>query len=91
MQPTRAAHASIRFLVPPHGGTLERAEGLSQTEGVVDARMYVAPGGLVAVRGDFRDRIGHVLAVGPDGETARLRAERARDRVRLQVRPTGPS
>jgi biotin carboxylase len=83
---THSAHASIRFFIPPHDGTLESVEGLSQTDGVVDARAYVARGTPVAVRGDFRDRIGHVLTVGSDGETARRTADRAVAAVRLQVR-----
>lgn len=89
LEPRHADHASIRFLFPPRDGTLERVDGLAQTGDVVDARVYRSPGAPVALRGDFRDRIGHVLAVAADGETARRAAERGHAAVRVSVRGPG--
>jgi biotin carboxylase len=88
LAPSAHRHASIRFLFAPGDGPLAGVEGLEDARGmpgVVDAALYRAPGDLLEVRGDFRDRIGHVVARGDgDAETAAL-AERARDAVRVLI------
>lgn len=81
-------HASIRFLFAPGAGRLAAIEGMSGAlaqPGVVDVRAYRRAGDEVAVHGDFRDRIGHVLACANDARAAARAAERARDAVRIRL------
>lgn len=81
---TRQA-ASIRFLLAPGEGRLVAVEGLKEaaaSEGVLDVRLYPELGAKVFVRGDFRDRIGHVIACGRTPDESGLTAEAARDRLR---------
>jgi biotin carboxylase len=53
--------------------------------GVAEVALYRAPGDELAVEGDFRDRIGHVIACADGFDAAAAAAERARDRVRIRV------
>ena len=77
--------ACVRFLVPPEG-ELRAVEGVDEAlgvEGVLDVRVYRAPG---HVFGPFRrgsDRAGAILAVAPTREAALERADRAAERVRF--------
>jgi biotin carboxylase len=89
---SRAGAASIRFLLAPGDGKLARVEGMAEAargEGVVDVQLYHEPGATIARRGDFRDRIGHVIACGATAEESGRAAERARDRVRVVLAAAG--
>ena len=46
---------------------------------------YVKPGALVSLRGDFRDRIGHVIATGKTAAAARATVEFAGSLVQAMV------
>jgi len=86
----RRQHASIRFLFSPGAGRLAAVEGMSGALGrphVVDVRSYLRPGDALAVHGDFRDRIGHVMACAGEAPVAARAAERARDAIRVRVDP----
>ncbi|HEX8319789.1 ATP-grasp domain-containing protein [Longimicrobium sp.] len=86
--PVRHRHASIRFLFPPADGRLDAVEGIDGArgiEGVVDVALYRSVGDPLVVHGDFRDRIGHVMACADGFDAASEAAERARDTVRLRV------
>jgi biotin carboxylase len=92
--PVRARYAAIRFLFAPGDGPLAAAEGLDAARGlpgVVDAALYRTPGDVLSVRGDFRDRVGHVIACADDPGDACRAAERARDAVRVLVDMSAPS
>lgn len=81
-------HASIRFLFSPGAGRLAAIEGMSDALGrpdVVEVSAYRRPGDELAVHGDFRDRIGHVVACAPESSSAARAAERARDAVRVRL------
>jgi biotin carboxylase len=85
---TSERYASLRFILPPADGILVRAEGLSAAEqqsGVVEARLYAKPGNSVRRQGDFRDRVGHVIATGDTIEAARKAVERAHNLISLIV------
>ena len=89
LDPTRHRHTAIRFLLPPRAGTLEAVRGTDEAaavEGVVDVRVTKQPGDPVQRQGDFRDRIGHVLAAADDGDAARAAAEEALRRITVEVR-----
>jgi biotin carboxylase len=79
--------AVVRFLVPPEG-VLQNVDGLEEAlalDGVVDARVYRAPGWEF---GPFRrgnDRAGYVLARGESRDDALARAGRAAELIRLRT------
>jgi biotin carboxylase len=80
--------ASIRFLTAPRGGRLTLIKGLAaarQIPTVVDVRMYRSVGDSVRLCGDFRDRIGHVIAADGESEETRRAAEAARRAVKVVV------
>lgn len=75
LKETQQRHASIRFILPPHDGLLLKWKGQRRAggvPGVEDVQSYAKLGSRVSVRGDFRDRIGHVIATG--GTAAAVRA-----------------
>jgi biotin carboxylase len=88
LQASRRRHASIRFLFAPAAGRLAAARGMDDAraaDGVVDVALYRAVGDALAIQGDFRDRIGHVVACADAPETARAAAERARSAIGIDV------
>jgi biotin carboxylase len=90
LDPARHRHASIRFLFAPGAGRLDAAAGIEAAramDGVVEVALYRAPGDALAVHGDFRDRVGHVIACADAPGAAVAAAERARDGVRVRVAP----
>lgn len=81
-------HTSIRFLMPEKKGILSAVHGLSearQVEAVVEIKLYKAPGDQVLCRGDFRDRLGHVIACHESAEAAMFYAEHARNMLVPEV------
>jgi biotin carboxylase len=93
LAPTPRGIASIRFLLVVEDGTFLGAEGVAEAAalpGVVDLALYPQPGAEMVVRGDFRDRVGHVITFATLAEGAAVAAavaDAARDAVRLVVRP----
>ncbi|HEX8558056.1 MAG TPA: ATP-grasp domain-containing protein [Pyrinomonadaceae bacterium] len=86
--------ASIRFLLSGEEGILRGvcgAEKAARLPGVCEVKLYAEPGGALKRRGDFRDRIGHVIACGPTPRAARTAADAALRAVRLQVEPHAPA
>jgi biotin carboxylase len=80
--------ASIRFLVPDQEGKLVDLQGLkdaSATSGVKEVQIYCNLGSNINVRGDFRDRIGHVISEGSSAVKARTSAEAALNRIKPLV------
>jgi biotin carboxylase len=88
VEPARRRHASIRFLFAPANGRLAAVEGVEDARAaaeVVDVALYRRLGDEIALHGDFRDRVGHVMACADDAEAACAAAENARRAVRLCV------
>ncbi|HET7462104.1 MAG TPA: ATP-grasp domain-containing protein [Longimicrobium sp.] len=86
LAPARRRHASIRFLFAPGAGRLAAVEGVPEARGVpgvVEVSAYRRPGDELSVHGDFRDRVGHVVACADEPLGASRAAERARDAVRI--------
>lgn len=88
LDPVRRRFASIRFLFAPVGGRLARVEGVREVRGaanVVDVALYRSPGDTLELHGDFRDRIGHVVACADAPDDAASSAERALASLRVRV------
>lgn len=80
LQRNAAGHASIRFFVPDRGGTLAALDGVAEARAVPDVcdlSLYREPGFMLALAGDFHDRIGHVMTASHDPAAARASADRA--------------
>jgi biotin carboxylase len=85
LTPQRNTYASIRFIVADREGKLEaisRLEEARRVRGVIRVETYNG-NGLARLRGDFRDRLGHVIAVGETNEAARAAAETAHAKLAL--------
>jgi biotin carboxylase len=87
----RAAGACTLFLVPPEGElvAVEGVDASRAVEGVVEVRVYRAPGHRF---GPFRagaDRAGAVIAVGADRDDALERARRAAALIGFDTRERG--
>ncbi|MEU4333467.1 ATP-grasp domain-containing protein [Micromonospora lupini] len=82
-------HASIRFLVLPEDGNVPDLPTREAWDvpGVVDVAFTARGGERREVHRSFRDRIGHVMALGESALDAARAAERGRDRV-LRSHPT---
>jgi argininosuccinate lyase len=90
LEPARHRHASIRFLFAPAAGKLRAVEGVDDAralDAVADVTLYRAPGETLAIHGDFRDRIGHVVACADEFDDACAAADRALGAVRVVVEP----
>ncbi|MDQ3758080.1 MAG: ATP-grasp domain-containing protein [Actinomycetota bacterium] len=86
---TRRRHGALRFLLAPRAGTLHAVNGIEEAaavDGVVEVRVTKQPGDALTRQGDFRDRIGHVLAVADDADAAAGAAEEARARITVEAR-----
>jgi biotin carboxylase len=83
--PQRNQHASIRFIVAEREGKLSAINGLEDARrvpGVIRVETYNG-NRPASLRGDFRDRLGHVIAVGETNEDARAAAETAHAELAL--------
>jgi len=86
--PTRREHAAIRFLTPSKDGLWLATEGLEAARGAPylrDLRLYRTAPLPVARKGDFQDRLGHVLACAPRMKAAVAAAELAHSAIRFRV------
>jgi len=80
LQPRHRRYASIRFILSPHEGQLAEWNGVDcaqRVPGVHEVQSYAKPGDWLRVRGDFRDRIGHVVATGETAAICRETVEQA--------------
>ena len=80
--PTRSLsrYACIRFIVPTNDGIFMEMNGLAEARRISEVEevcTYLEPGKYVIRQGDFRDRIGHVIASSDTAEAAFQAAEEA--------------
>jgi argininosuccinate lyase len=90
LERTHRRYASLRFILAAEDGVLSARSNLdaaAQVPGVVEARMYLQAGAPLSTRGDFRDRVGHIIAVGETPEIAQESADQAHAEVNLVVEP----
>ncbi|GAA0448356.1 argininosuccinate lyase [Actinoplanes capillaceus] len=88
LTPERRDAAAIVFL-PSQDGVVDRLEGMPRAlagPGVSDVSLYVGEGAELVAAGSNSDRLGHVIAVGPDPEAALGRAQAAAGQVRVSYR-----
>ncbi len=88
LEPSARRHAAIRFFLPEQSGVLMELCGLAEAArlpNVVEAVGYKASGEAVSLRGDFRDRVGHVITCGADREAVLGAAATACQRVAVRV------
>ncbi|MBW5438495.1 ATP-grasp domain-containing protein [Bradyrhizobium canariense] len=73
---TRSHAASARILVADRDGTLDAVNGVSRAAavpGVAEVAFSIEPGTQIVRNGDYRDKIGHVIAASPSvGETTAI-------------------
>jgi S-sulfo-L-cysteine synthase (3-phospho-L-serine-dependent) len=85
----KARAGSIRFLVSERGGILRSAERavarISSVQGAADVAMYKSAGEHVTPAVDFRGRLGHVMTVSDDADTAAHSAEQCLEALRSQL------
>jgi biotin carboxylase len=84
-------HTSIRFILAPGDGLFDGVEGLDEAQripGITEVKLYTPPGTEIRRRGDFRDRIGHVIAHASTQEEAVHAAEAAHRAVNPQITQT---
>lgn len=84
----KADSAALRFIMPHREGIVRRVDGLDQArmlEGVVSAEIYPNLPFAFRKNNDFRDRIGHVLAVRSDHTSAVTVVDEAKSRITLEL------
>jgi biotin carboxylase len=84
---SRRQGAIVRFLVGPPG-ELVAVDGIDEAlrvPGVLDVQAYRQPGDRLAALSVGADRVGFVLAEGPDRAAAERAAERATELIRFRT------
>ncbi|TIS39157.1 acetyl-CoA carboxylase biotin carboxylase subunit family protein [Mesorhizobium sp.] len=82
--------AAARFLVPEGDGILDWIGGKSLAvaiPGVVEVKLYVELKTPIVRKGDFRDTMGHVIAVSPSRAETEDILQRAVDLISWSIRP----
>lgn len=51
----------LRFLIPSHEGDLLNFSNMFQADGIIEVKQYKTEGFHFLPRGDFRDRVGHII------------------------------
>lgn len=83
-------YVSIRFIIPQINGTLESVSGVDEAkmkDEIVDVQLYFSPGTKIQKRGDFRDRVGHIIAQGSVSSLVRTIADSTLDEIHVKVMP----
>ncbi|TIP51010.1 MAG: ATP-grasp domain-containing protein [Mesorhizobium sp.] len=82
--------AAARFLIPDRDGILDWIDGnsrLTAIPGVAEVKLYVGPQTSIVRKGDYRDTIGHVIAVSPTRAETKAILQRAVDLIRWSIIP----
>jgi biotin carboxylase len=92
LEPSRRWSASIRFVLAGAGGVLEGVEGLDAARALPTVREVAVDkpiGARVGPAASALDRLGRVIAAGPDRAAVLRDLEEAIGRVRLSIRAEG--
>lgn len=87
-EPTLHGYACIRFVVAHQEGIFRGLDGLEDAlaePAVCEAVAYRQSGTHLTPRGDFRDRVGHVIASAGNLREAQSAVERAHARIRVRA------
>ncbi|RWP12335.1 MAG: ATP-grasp domain-containing protein [Mesorhizobium sp.] len=82
--------AAVRYLVPDRDGTLDWIDGDSRAaavSGVAEVKFYIELKTPIVRKGDYRDRIGHVIAVSSTPARTEAILQRAVDLIDLSITP----
>ncbi|MER9338972.1 acetyl-CoA carboxylase biotin carboxylase subunit family protein [Mesorhizobium sp. M0293] len=82
--------AAARFLVPDRDGTLRWIDGDSRATavpGIAEVKLYVEPKTPIVRKGDYRDWIGHVIAVSPSLAQTEAILQRAVELIDWSITP----
>lgn len=80
--------AVVRSLIADRDGTLDWIDGDSQAAaltGVAEVKLYLKPETAIVRKGDFRDRIGYVIAASPSHAEAKAILQRAVDLISWSI------
>ncbi|RUW47951.1 ATP-grasp domain-containing protein [Mesorhizobium sp. M1A.F.Ca.ET.072.01.1.1] len=80
---------AARFLVPDRDGILETINGdrAATVEGIVEVKLYAEPMRPIVRKGDYRDPIGHVIAVSPSFAQTETILQDAVDLIDWSIKP----
>jgi len=89
---TRELAASIRFIVYPNSGVFLRldAPGLESASSIADFRSYHSGPLSISIHHDFRDRVGHVIAVCDKVADAASAADDALRQIAVRMETEAP-
>ncbi|TGR16433.1 hypothetical protein EN839_33780, partial [Mesorhizobium sp. M1C.F.Ca.ET.196.01.1.1] len=82
--------AAWRSLFPDRDGILDWIHGGSQAAavpGVAEVKFYVEPKTPIIRKGDYRDKIGHIIAASPTLAKAKVTLQRAVDLIDWSITP----
>lgn len=82
--------ASIGFMIPPRSGQVKEILGLDSARSVanvLEVTSYVRIGDEVLCQGDFRDKCGHLIAVGESITESRNAVEQGLNAISFIVKP----
>ncbi|MFK0692596.1 ATP-grasp domain-containing protein, partial [Mesorhizobium sp. IMUNJ 23033] len=81
---------AVRVLVPDRDGILDWIDGDSRAAavpGVAEVKLCVEPNMPIVRKGDYRDRMGHVIAASPDRARTEAILQRAVDLISWSISP----
>ncbi|ARO32625.1 biotin carboxylase-like ATP-grasp domain-containing protein (plasmid) [Rhizobium sp. NXC14] len=82
--------SGVRFLIPDRDGTLDWVVGdieAAAVSGVAEIDLYVAPPASIVRTGDYRDRIGHVIAASPSFAQTKAILQHAASLINWSIKP----
>ncbi|MER9696355.1 hypothetical protein NKJ16_31190, partial [Mesorhizobium sp. M0179] len=86
----RSHTAAARYLIPDCDGTLDWIDGDSRAaaiSGVAEVKFFVEAKTLIIRKGDYRDRIGQILAASPSRALTEATLQRAVDLIDWSITP----
>ncbi len=82
---------SLRFIIAKKEGLLTKINGMNTIKPIpeiVEARLYSLSNNQIQHYGDFRDRLGHIIAASRTPEATRAAVERAYNAIELVIKET---
>lgn len=81
-------HCAIRFIMPSNAGLLKKVAKLQEVaefDLVTEVSVYRMPGTEIAIRHDYRDRLGHIITSGNSTIEADQAAELAMSTISVEI------